>query len=293
MTPRATVIIPTFDHGPQLRLAVESVRRQTETRLEIVIVGDGAPAATEAIGRDLEALDPRIRWVGFPKDARHGERHRDAVLRQAAGEIICYLADDDLWTPDHVETMWRLLGGAGADVATTLMVRVQPGGGLALGPARFVNLSSAHHRRLFAQPTSGFATGLSIVAHTRAFYDRLPFGWQTTPPGIPTDGWMWRQLLSAPGVRTVSECRATLLQFHGPPRRAWSVERRLAEMARWFDALADGRLNADFRRLEREACRPSSLAWAWQVLWMQLHRRPMTGRPAMRLAAAVLNRPWR
>ena len=41
--------------------------------------------------------------------------------------------------------------------------------------------------------------GLTGVAHTLEAYRRLPHGWRTTPPEVPTDHYMWRQWLELPG----------------------------------------------------------------------------------------------
>src|SRR5262245_396632 len=130
MTPRATVIVPTFDHGPLLRLAIDSVRRQSEPRLQIFIIGDGATEATRTEAESLARTADRIRFVAFPKDASRGEPYRHIVLQEAVGPIVCYLSDDDLWASDHVETMLDLLTGGrdGADIAMTLQVRVTPRG---------------------------------------------------------------------------------------------------------------------------------------------------------------------
>jgi glycosyltransferase involved in cell wall biosynthesis len=291
MTPRATVLIPTFNHGPLLTVAVESARRQSERRLEIVIIGDGATPATRAAAESLTNADDRIRFVAFPKDSSKGERYRHSILQQAEGEIVCYLSDDDLWTPDHVETMLDLLTGAGADFAMTLQVRPSPHGALTLGPAGYVDLNRPHHRRLCARPTSGFASGLSCVAHTSEFYRSLPHGWRKTPAGIPTDGWMWKQCLDRPGVRATGRCRATAVHFHSPPRARWSIERRLEEMTRFYEVFAAGGRDEELRQLERVAARAPAIRTAWEVLWMQLHHTAITGVPAMRLAKAILNRP--
>ena len=291
MKPRATVIIPTFNHGPLLRFAGESAIRQSESRIEVFIIGDGATPETRAAAESLAKNDERFRFVAFPKDSSKGERYRPLILQQAQGEIVCYLSDDDLWAPDHVETMLGLLtGSTAADFAMTLQGRVSPSGGLTLGPTGYVDLARPLHRRLAAQPTSGFAYGLSCAAHRLDFYRSLPYGWQTSPVGIATDGWMWKQCLEQPGVRAASRRRATAVHFHSPPRRFWSIERRLEEMTRFFEVFVAGGYDEELRRLERIASRVAPLERVWQALWMHLHRTPLR-RPVMQLAKAVLNRP--
>lgn len=291
MTPRATVIIPTFNHGPLLRLAVESVLRQSEPRLEVIIVGDGATPETVAAASAAADVDERVRFAPFPKGESKGERQRHLVLQEARGEIVCYLCDDDLWTRDHVVTMLELLGPGRADFAMTLQVRPLPAGGLGLGPPGYVDLARPLHRRLCAQPTSGFANGLSCVAHTLACYRSLPYGWRPAPSGLASDAWMWQQWLTEPRVRAISRCRATALHLHSPPRRYWPLERRLAEMQHCADTLFRGGWDADLRRLERECShwRPGMGVVQWG--WSQLHRSGTLGVPLMQLAKAVFNRP--
>ena len=76
-TPRATVVIPTFDHGPLLGLAVDSALRQS-VPVEVFIVGDGVPEAHKAFIRDLTAGDARVRFFDHPKSPGRGEAYRHA-----------------------------------------------------------------------------------------------------------------------------------------------------------------------------------------------------------------------
>src|SRR5262245_53977918 len=103
--PRATVLIPTFDHADTILRAIASVRQQSEPDFELFVVGDGAPQRTRDIMAGLCAEDRRIRFFDNTKGEANGERHRHAALQQAQGEIVCYLGDDDLWLPHHLAVM--------------------------------------------------------------------------------------------------------------------------------------------------------------------------------------------
>jgi glycosyltransferase involved in cell wall biosynthesis len=232
MSPRATVVVPTFDHGPTLLRSVPSALGQTEGDVEVFVVGDGVPDVTREIMAELVRSDGRVRFFDNPKGPRHGELHRHAALQHARGEVVCYLSDDDLWAPGHVETMCLLLQGA--DLAHTLVAAILPDQTWLLGR---IDLSLAWYRmRLLA----GLGhLPLSFVGHTLAMYRRLPHGWRTTPQGSATDVYMWRQFLADETCRTATEHRLTVLNFPSAERREWTLEHRLDELDRWRSGWAN------------------------------------------------------
>jgi len=110
---RATVVIPTFDHGPTLLRSIPSALAQSVEEIEVLVVGDGAPDVTREIVAKLAASDERVRFFDNPKGPGNGEIHRHAALAEAAGRLVAYLADDDLWMPEHLEVLESLLAEAG------------------------------------------------------------------------------------------------------------------------------------------------------------------------------------
>src|SRR5262245_27389907 len=101
--PRASVLFtPSSHRSATLPFAVASVQAQDIEDIEILIVGDGVDDSARSTVERLQAIDSRIRFFDFPKGPRNGEIHRDGVLRQARGRIVCYQADDDLWLQGHL-----------------------------------------------------------------------------------------------------------------------------------------------------------------------------------------------
>ena len=160
-------------------------------------MGDGVPAVTREVMDELTRSDSRVRFFDNPKGPRHGELHRHAALQDARGEIVCYLADDDLWRPGHVEEMRRLL--AEADFAHSLPFWIDADGGL---HHLRIDLGLAYYRELLLGGENRIP--LSCGAHTMALYRRLPAGWRTTPENTFTDLYMWQQILAVRGCRAVS-----------------------------------------------------------------------------------------
>lgn len=114
--PLVSVVIPTHNRSSRLVRAVDSVLRQTYSRLEIIVVDDCSSDNTaEAIAR-LD--DSRIRYVRHDHNLG-GAAARNTGIRLAQGEFIAFLDDDDEWEPTKTEEQLTLLRHYPAVVCTT------------------------------------------------------------------------------------------------------------------------------------------------------------------------------
>lgn len=224
---QATVLIPTHNHEGTLWYAAQSALRQTVEAVEVLIVGDGATERTREVALTLEKEDSRVQFFDHPKGPRHGEAYRHTVLSHARGSIVCYLSDDDLWLPSHVEAMLGLLQDA--TFAHALPLCINPDGSLG---GWTVDLSLAAYRTLHLHGQNRIP--LSCGAHTLSFYQQLPFGWRAAPSNVWTDLYMWQQILSHSSCLPVSGTVPTVLSFPSPQRTSWSVREREDELAYWF-----------------------------------------------------------
>lgn len=222
----ATVLIPTFRHAALLPYSVRSALDQADASVEIFVVGDGVEDDTRAALEPF-ADDERVRFFDFPKGARHGELNRHEALREATGEIVCYLSDDDLLLRDHAAEMTRLLENA--DFAHSISARLDVDGTLEYFPW---NMSRPEF--VEAGLNRKASIGLTGTAHTLEAYRRLPFGWRTTPVGGPTDHYMWRQWLEQAWFRGAMGERLTYLTFPDPWWGKRPVAERTASLEDWF-----------------------------------------------------------
>jgi len=100
VTPLVSVLMPTFKQAAFIRRALESLRAQTLTDWELVIIDDGSPDET----RDIVAaylVDTRIRFRRLPRNRGLGAALNVATA-QARGRYLAYLPSDDLYYPDHL-----------------------------------------------------------------------------------------------------------------------------------------------------------------------------------------------
>lgn len=221
---KATVLVPTHEHDGTLELSVASALAQTERDIEVLIVGDGPTDLVRAAGERLVALDPRVKFLPFPKGERHGEASRHESLKGSAGRVICYLCDDDLWLPDHLETMLTLL--CGDFLAHTYPTHVATNGlvGHFKGSAQEM-LSGNNH------------VPLSAMGHTIAAYRALPVGWSPAPPDIYSDLYMWKKFLLNGGRLEASRV-PTVVHFPSVHRVGWSQDKRRDELEQWARLIA-------------------------------------------------------
>ena len=219
-----SVVVPTHDHGPTLNVTLELALAQSLEDIEVLVIGDGCTDLTREIMAGFCARDPRVRFFDLPKGPRLGESHRNQVIGASRGDVVAYLCDDDLWHPCHLESLVALLDDA--DFAHTLPVAMNPDGSLHTWS---VDLAQESDRRLLLEVEN--RVPLCFVGHTADFFRRLPNGWETTPPGIPTDLHFYRQCLAFPGVRAVSGMLPTGLHLPSPDRREVPVEERVHELA--------------------------------------------------------------
>ncbi len=106
--PRVSVIVRTKDRPRLLAQALDSLRAQTMTDFETLVINDGrpldAPLLEPAPGRGLTLLQTE------PPKGR--ARALNTGLKAASGRYVAYLDDDDLFLPDHLETLARFLDGS-------------------------------------------------------------------------------------------------------------------------------------------------------------------------------------
>ena len=222
----ATILVPTHRHVPLLPHALASALDQEGATVELFVVGDGVEEATrEVVAR--HANDPRLRFFDFPKGPRNGEAYRHEVLHEAGGRIVCYLSDDDLLLRDHAAEMGKLLKQA--DFAHAVSARIRGDGELEVFPW---NYGRPEFREAGRERVG--SVGLTGVAHTLEAYRRLPFGWRTTPAGMPTDHHMWRQWLDLPGLRASMGERLTYLNFPDPFWKELAEDKRAEALADWL-----------------------------------------------------------
>lgn len=99
--PRISVLMPVFNTAAFLPQALESIRNQTFTDYEFVVIDDGSSDGSTDILRRYAATEPRMRL--FVRANRGLIATRNELVAEARGELIAWMDSDDLSHPERLQ----------------------------------------------------------------------------------------------------------------------------------------------------------------------------------------------
>ena len=111
--PLVSVITIFLDAAPFLRESIESVRSQTYSNWELLLIDDGSSDGSTEIAQHYAALDPkRIRYLEHPGHENRGmSASRNLGIANGSGEMIAFLDADDVFLSDKLDQQVEQLVG--------------------------------------------------------------------------------------------------------------------------------------------------------------------------------------
>jgi len=107
-----SVIMPCFNGKKYLREAIESVRQQTYSHVELIVVDDGSTDGSQDILREYGEQ------ITVIKQENQGPYPaRNLGLQHAQGEFAAFLDADDYWRADCLELLHKALANSNAALA--------------------------------------------------------------------------------------------------------------------------------------------------------------------------------
>lgn len=124
-TPLITIVTATYNAAKHIETAIDSMRRQTFTDVEwIVIDGASKDATVDILRQNEDVIDY---WLSEPDNGIYDAWNKG--VREARGEWILFLgADDYLWTPEVLTRAAAALGQAASRVVYGTLVLLDPNG---------------------------------------------------------------------------------------------------------------------------------------------------------------------
>lgn len=227
MSPRVSVVIPTFLRPEGARAAVESVFAQTGVALseiEVVLVDNDPAGSAAAVGAELAAAAPLP--FTMVHEPRAGVSHaRNTGVAVARAPLIAFLDDDETATPGWLAALLAAQDATGADVVFGPIDTVLP----ATAPE-----PRAHFEAFFARrgPATvqridhAYGCGNSLLVRARVLNGPAPFDAGHNEIGGEDDV-LFRNLTASGG--TFGWAPEALVHEVVPPHRAtWAYVLRRA-----------------------------------------------------------------
>ena len=103
MTPKISVVIPSYNSAEWLGETIDSVAAQVGVAYEIIVVDDGSTDSTP----ELVARYPAVRYL---QQSNAGvAAARNTGIRASKGSYVALLDSDDIWVPDKLQRQAQIL----------------------------------------------------------------------------------------------------------------------------------------------------------------------------------------
>jgi glycosyltransferase involved in cell wall biosynthesis len=102
MSPKISVVIPTYNKAALLRETLDGVCAQSCKDWEVIVVDDGS---TDNTAEMVKQYDHKVRYAQQPNQGPAAARNKGVSLAQ--GEFIAFCDHDDVWNERHLETLVR------------------------------------------------------------------------------------------------------------------------------------------------------------------------------------------
>ena len=120
--PILTVIIPTFNRFKYLLNAIESVKKQTYTNLEIIVINDNS-TQKDYYNYDWNANNITIIHLDQNSKQKFGYACagyvRNKGIEMSTGKYIAFCDDDDIWFPKKIEVQINAMKKSGCKMSST------------------------------------------------------------------------------------------------------------------------------------------------------------------------------
>lgn len=235
MPSKFTVAVPTHNRRETAVLAVRSALAQTRPPEQVIVLCDGC---TDGTAEAVRALDESVEIVELAKQPGFAYGHRNEALKRARGEVITWLADDDLYLPDHLERIGEYWDAGVVDIVGAATVIVDKHD----TPIWYaMDWSLPECRAVMAKYNTNVMTSVSVSVGLA----REAGGWDPTQPRAG-DWDLWKRALEA-GARAAMTAEPTVLHFRATGRgQAWSL--RVRQNRDWFERTQEPVRLAEMRR---------------------------------------------
>ncbi len=113
--PLISVIVPVYNVEKYLQKCLDSIKNQTYTNLEILLIDDGSTDSSGSICDNAAKNDKRIRVIH--KENKGISHTRNTGIQNSSAELITFIDSDDYVNEKYVQYLYNLLSVSKSDIA--------------------------------------------------------------------------------------------------------------------------------------------------------------------------------
>lgn len=124
-TNQVSVIIPTYNRFKYLLNAIESVKNQTYTNIEIIVVNDCSTEKQYYEYDYKQAFGDNFTMINLEETSKSKFNYgcagyvRNQGINISKGKYIAFLDDDDIWFPQKIELQLKAMKETGCQMSST------------------------------------------------------------------------------------------------------------------------------------------------------------------------------
>jgi len=113
--------MPTYNRSNTIERAVSSIKKQTYSDWELIVVDDASEDNTESIIEKISSQYDRIQYIKNGKNSGPAYS-RNVGIKYSQGEYIAFLDSDDEWYDYHLEECINLLKNTNYKICSALWI---------------------------------------------------------------------------------------------------------------------------------------------------------------------------
>ncbi|WP_296023787.1 glycosyltransferase [uncultured Treponema sp.] len=121
MSIKVSIALASYNGEKYIREQLDSILSQTVKDFELIVCDDCSKDSTLQILREYERKDRRIKIFENEQNLGFKKNFEKAILL-CSGEYIALSDQDDIWTKDHLEKLFSIIGKHSLACGNALMV---------------------------------------------------------------------------------------------------------------------------------------------------------------------------
>lgn len=155
--PKVQIIVPVYNAQKYLRRCLDSLKNQTYTHWEAIVIDDASLDSSAEIIKEYQSCDSRITFIALDKN-QGVSKVRNVALSKLSEKYTAFLDSDDYWEKDMLEVLVKKAEEENCDVVQCRFIYNYSGGRQVLPKGAFdkdVELDRSAMKKVYFRMATG------------------------------------------------------------------------------------------------------------------------------------------